>query len=149
MPSEALNVHKCKAPFSTLVTSGLRSILVLYSGGTNAKFCTYICNIYVKFSALLKVALQILGRKFYKNTKKSSLYSQSLIIFIHKTPVVENHPITGEIRELLRPRSTTTGITPILHEQLSHLHTGNTQKKVSNIASDEDIMKNNYMFVML
>ena len=33
----------------------------------------------------LKVAFQVLGRKFYKNTKKSSLYSQSLLIFIHKT----------------------------------------------------------------
>ena len=31
----------------------------------------------------LKVALQILGWKFYKNTKKSSLYSQILLIFIH------------------------------------------------------------------
>ena len=36
-----------------------------------------------------------------------------------------------------------------LHEQLAHLQTGNTQKKVSNIASDEDIMENNYMFIML
>ena len=36
-----------------------------------------------------------------------------------------------------------------LHEQLTHLHTGNTQKKVSKIASDEDIVENNYMFVML
>ena len=36
-----------------------------------------------------------------------------------------------------------------LHEQLAHLHTGNTQKKVSNIVSDEEIMKNNYMCVML
>ena len=35
-----------------------------------------------------------------------------------------------------------------LHEQLAHLHTENIQKKVSNIASDEDIMENNYMFVM-
>ena len=43
----------------------------------------------------LKVALQILGQKFYKNTKKSSLYPQSLLIFIHKTPVVENHPTTN------------------------------------------------------
>ena len=33
-----------------------------------------------------------------------------------------------------------------LHEQLDHLYTGNTQKKVSNIASDEDIME---MFVTL
>ena len=35
-----------------------------------------------------------------------------------------------------------------IHEQLAHLHTGNTQKKVSNIASDEDIMENNYMYAM-
>ena len=34
-----------------------------------------------------------------------------------------------------------------LHEQLAHLHIGNTQKKVSNM-SDEDITENN-MFVML
>ena len=38
-------------------------------------------------------------RKFYKNAKKSSLYSQSLLIFIHKTSLVENHPTTGEIRQ--------------------------------------------------
>ena len=36
----------------------------------------------------------------------------------------------------------------VLHEQLAHLHTRNTQKKVSNIASDEDILENNQMFVM-
>ena len=59
----------------------------------------------------LKVALLILGRKFYKNTKNSFLYSKSLLIFFHKTPVVENHPTTREVRELLRPRSTQTGIT--------------------------------------
>ena len=29
-----------------------------------------------KSLGMLKVALQIMGRKFYKNTKKSSLYSQ-------------------------------------------------------------------------
>ena len=60
---------------------------------------------------VLKVALQILGRKFYKKSKKSSLYSKSLLIFIHKNPVVKNHPTTGEIRELQHPRSTPTGIT--------------------------------------
>ena len=32
-----------------------------------------------------------------------------------------------------------------LHEQLAHLHIGNAQKKVSNIASHKDIMENNYM----
>ena len=36
-----------------------------------------------------------------------------------------------------------------LQEQLAHLRTGNTQKKVSNTASDEDVMGNNHMFVML
>ena len=59
----------------------------------------------------IKVTLQILGRKFYKNTKKSYLYSQSLLIFIHKPPVFENHPTTREITDLLRPRSTPTGNT--------------------------------------
>ena len=90
-----------------------------------------------------------LGRKFYKNTNKSSFCSHSLLIFIHKTPVVQNHPTTGEIRELLRLQVDTDknhGL--FLHEQLVHLHTGNTQKKVSNVASDEDIMENNYMFML-
>ena len=36
-----------------------------------------------------------------------------------------------------------------LHEQLAHLHTGNTQKKVSNTASDEDIMENKYVFYVM
>ena len=35
-----------------------------------------------------------------------------------------------------------------LHKQLAHLQAGNTQKKVSNIAS-QDIMENYYMSVML
>ena len=36
-----------------------------------------------------------------------------------------------------------------LHEQLAHLHTGITEKNVSNVASDEDIMENNHKFVMI
>ena len=36
----------------------------------------------------LEVALQILERKIYKNTKISSLYSESLLFFIQKTTVV-------------------------------------------------------------
>ena len=98
------------------------------------------------------MALQILGRKFYTNAKKLSLYSQSLLVFIYKTAVVENHPTTREIRELLWPRSTPRGNHgSFLHEQLAHLLTSteNTQKKVSNMASDEDIMENNQMFVIL
>ena len=94
------------------------------------------------------MALQIFGRKLYKNTKKSSLYPQSLSIFIHKTPVVENHPTTGEITEITTAQVDTDGNHSLfLHEQLVYLHTGNKQKKVSNIASDEDIMEN--MFVIL
>ena len=69
-----------------------------------------------------KVALQILGRKFHKNTKNSSLYSQSLLIFIYKTTVVENHPTTREIRELLRPRSTQTGITVYFYRSTSLMY---------------------------
>ena len=52
-----------------------------------------------------------LGRKFCKNTEKSSVYSQTLLIFIYKTGVVENHPATAAIIELIRPRSRPTGIT--------------------------------------
>ena len=36
-----------------------------------------------------------------------------------------------------------------LHEQLIHLHTENTQVEASTISFYEDIMENNYMFVML
>ena len=71
----------------------------------------------------LKVALQILGQKFYKNTKKSSLYSQSLLIFIHRTPVVERYPITREIRDLLWPRSTATGNTVYFYMSSSFIYT--------------------------
>ena len=73
----------------------------------------------------LKVALQIiLGRKFYKNTKKSSLYSKSLLIFIHKTLVVESNPITRTMVDTNEKHDL------FLHEQLAHLHTENTQTKL-------------------
>ena len=75
------------------------------------------------WKCLLKVDLQILGRKFYKNTKKSSLFSQSLLILIHKTSVVENHPTTREIRDLLRPRSTPTGNTVYFYMSSSIIYT--------------------------
>ena len=35
--------------------------------------------------------------KILQNTKKSSLYSQGLLIFIHRTLVVERHLMTREI----------------------------------------------------
>ena len=92
----------------------------------------------------LKVALQILGRKFYKNTKKSSLYSQSL----HRTPAVERHPITREIMDLLWPMSTPTGNTVYFYMSSSFIFTLKIHE-ASNIAFYEDIMENGYMFVML
>ena len=78
-----------------------------------------------------KVALQILWRKFYKNTEKSSFYSQSLLIFIHETPVVESHPTTREIKRFTTAQVHTNGKHGLfLHEQLTHLHAENTQTKL-------------------
>ena len=77
----------------------------------------------ITLSLPLKVTLQILGGKFYKNTKKSSLYSQSLLNFIHKTPVVERHPITREIRDLLRPESIPTGNTVYFYRSSTFIYT--------------------------
>ena len=74
-----------------------------------------------------------LGTKiFHQNSKKSSLYSQSLLIFIHKTPVVESHPKTRETRDLLRPRSTPSGNTIYFYMRslVIYLHTENTQTKL-------------------
>ena len=70
------------------------------------------------------------------------------MIFIHKTLVVKSHPKTRAIRELLGPRSTPGKHGLFLHEQIAHLHAGNTQQKVLKIVSDEDIIENNDMFVM-
>ena len=68
------------------------------------------------------------------------------MIFIYKTSVVESHPTARKIRDLLQPRSTPTGNMIYFYiEQLGRLHTANT----SNVASNEDIMENNYIFVML
>ena len=72
---------------------------------------------------LFKVVLHILGRKFYKITKKSSSYSQSLLIFIHRTPVVERHLLTRQFRDLLRPRSTPTGKTVYFYMTSSYIYT--------------------------
>ena len=64
-----------------------------------------------------------LGTKIVqKYEKKSSLYSQSLLIFIHKTPVVKNHPTRREIRDSLRPRSTPTGNMVYLYRSSSLIY---------------------------
>ena len=75
------------------------------------------------FGKGLKVALQIVGQKFYKSTKNSSLYSQSLLIFIHKSPVVESYLTTREIRDLLRPSLTPMGITVYFYMSSSLIYT--------------------------
>ena len=82
------------------------------------------------FGIELKVALQILGRKFYKNTKESSLYFQSFLNFIHRTPVVERHPMTREIRDLLWPLSTPTGNTVYFYMSSSFIYTLKIQTKL-------------------
>ena len=92
----------------------------------------------------LKVALQILGRKFYK---KSSLYSQRILIFIHKTPVVKNHLTTGEITELLRPRLTPTGILVYFYMSSLLIYILEIHRRKFQ-TSDEDIMEKK-MFVIL
>ena len=62
------------------------------------------------------------GRKFYKNIENASLCSQSLLIFIHKIPVVENHPTTREIGDLLRSRSTLAGNTFYFYMSISLIY---------------------------
>ena len=67
------------------------------------------------------VALQILRQKIYKNTKTSTLYSQSRLFFIHKTPVVESHPTTSEIGRFTTAQVDTDEKHDLfLHEQLTH-----------------------------
>ena len=102
------------------------------------------------FLVVVKGGPSDLGKKILQNTKKLSIYSKSLLIFIHKTPLVEHHPTNGEIKRITTTQIDTNGIHDLfVHAQLAHLHTGNTQKKVSDIASDEDVMQNNNIFVML
>ena len=94
----------------------------------------FVClgvHAYQQFFSYLMVALQIFGRKFYKNTEKSSLYSESLWIFIHKTPVVESYQITREIKRFTTAQVNTDGKYGLfLNEQLTHLHTKNTQMEL-------------------
>ena len=85
-------------------------ILLLLSSNEVSRYKRSVLVV-LEFNVTSKVVFQILGRKFYKNTKRSSVYSQSLLDIIHKTPVVKSHPTTSEMRDLLRPRSTPTGNT--------------------------------------
>ena len=73
-----------------------------------------------------------LGRKFYKNAKKSSLYYQSLFIFIHETPVVENHPTKWDIRDYYSPGRHRRESLSILTWTARSFTYRYTQKKVSN-----------------
>ena len=102
-----------------------------------------VCLCFRRYFYHLRWPLQIMGRTFYKNTKKTSLYSQRILIFIHKTPVVKNHLTNRRNKRITTTQVNTDGNHGLfLHEQLTHLHTGNTQKKVLDIASEEDIMEN-------
>ena len=71
----------------------------------------------------------------FTNIRKiSSLYSQSHLVVIHNTPVVESHPTTRDFRDLLWPRSTPTGNTV-------YLHTENTQMKLQTYCSMKILWK--------
>ena len=77
------NYYVNKFTSSTLKAHYLKNVNMWGKGGGERCKYFYMC-VYV-----LTVVLQILGRKFYKHSKKSNLSSQSILIFIHKTPVVE------------------------------------------------------------
>ena len=77
---------------------------------------------------------------FTKKSEKSSFYSQSLSTFIHKSLVVENHPTTREIRDLLRPRSTPKGKTVYFYISSSLIYI---------LEIHRQSFEYNYMFVML
>ena len=66
-----------------------------------------------------------------------------------KKPVVENHPTTRKNRDLLRPRSTPAVITVYFTRAAPSFTYWEYTDEASNKASDEDIMENNYMFVIL
>ena len=78
------------------------------------------------FSQVLKVALHILGRKFYKILKTHPYTPTAFKFSSIKPPVVENHQ-TREIR-FTTAQVDTNGV--FLHEHLAHLHTENTQTKL-------------------
>ena len=114
-------IKKCRSIFFTL-----------FMGISRMSNILFVCNIFIwTIKCILlsgngwKVALQIVGLKFYKNAKKSSIYSQSLLICVHKTPVVENHLTTWEIKRFTTAQVDTMGRHVLfLDDQLAHLHTG-------------------------
>ena len=60
------------------------------------------------FGKYLKGGPSDLGTKILQK-EKSSLYSQSLLIFIHRTSAVERHPITREIKRFTMAHVDTKG----------------------------------------
>ena len=124
-----------RIPAVNIICHVIRSSLYMYR-----EKCCFVCNSIMNMltsTPSLKVALQILGRKCYKNvsfikpqSRKPSDNKREMKFTTAQVDTDRNHGL-------------------FLHEKLAHLHTGNTQKKVSKTASDEDIMENNYIFVML
>ena len=91
-----------------------------------------------------------LGEKKYKNAKKSSVYSQNVLNFIHKTPVVQSYLTTREIKDLLPSRSTLTGNTVYFYMRSPLIYKLKIQTQLQTYeASNEDIKENNYISVML
>ena len=93
-------------------------------------------------SLTLKVALQVLGRKFYKNTKKSSLYSQSLLVFIKKNHNSQKPSNNKRNYRFTMAQGNTNGKHGLsLHEQLTHLHTEDTQTKLQTLRPMKTLWK--------
>ena len=102
-------------------------------------------------SGMLKVALQILGRKFYRNilrVKISSLHSQSLLIFIHKI-TQWSKTIEQQKLEIYYIPVDTEGKHGLFYMSILLIYLLEIHSQSFKIASDEDIIENNHMFVML
>ena len=93
------------------------------------------------------------GGQFTGGVHTPNQFVHEIVSLLPCSPVLPRHTllIVYFFKELISSLTNATSefSTLWLYEQLAHLHVRNTQKKVSNIASDEDIMENNYMIVML
>ena len=83
--------------------------------------------------------------------KKILDLEQELLSLLQSYELRGKQPFISDFSRLLR-HAIEKGRGPILYSKKKpepHGDTRNTPKKVSNTVSDEDIMENNYMFVML
>ena len=68
------------------------------------------------------------GMKGFNVSASEAIQGHHGQLLIHRTPVVERHPIRREIRDFQVDTTGKHGL--FLHEQVVHLHTENTQMKL-------------------